>query len=743
MESTKKYYKYLDILRVLSCIAVFAYHLGYLKGGYLAVCSFFVLSGYLSYISASKKEKFSLLNYYKERFLHIYLPFIMVVLTSIGILYFIPNVNWLNLKPETTSTILGYNNFWQLQANLDYFTRHIDSPFMHFWYMGILLQFEIAFPIIFLLLKETKEKTKKWIPCLILGIITILTTLYFSYIATTEADKMIVYYHTLTRSFSIFLGMFLGSIHAYYHTFTIKKINPKIPFFIYLFLFILECLFISAESPYFIVAMIGITLITARLISYGTMISQDVISKKEKGWKILAKISYEIYLFQYPIIYIFQFTNHQNQYKVPLIVISTILLSLGLHFALDKQKEGKKEKIQTIILLVFLLLEGFGLYQYVIAEDHTKEIQELENQLNANQEIMQKKQNEYAEKLKQEQEVFISSIKLLEENESNLEEQIHNLPIIGVGDSVMLGAVSSLYSQFPNGYFDAKVSRTDYEANKILQDLKSQNLLGNPILINLGTNGQCGISCQNEILNTIENRKLFWINVVNDAEVHVNQSLNQFAESHDNVFIIDWNTISNGHPEYFAVDGIHLTGAGREVYANAIYQNIYENYKQDFQNQKEEILRKQQQSRNEKISFYGKEILISAYPYLEENMTEYQTDFHTEKEKVEEIIEQIKKDSTSDFSANNIVLVLDTKDDITKEIKELKNIPANIYLINTSPISYQKEENITIIDFYSEIQKHKDYMMIDQIHLNDTGNEALLKIVQKEIKEKNSYETAP
>ena len=67
MNSSKKYYKDLDLIRLVACIAVFLYHLGILKGGYLAVCIFFVLSGYLSFNSSFNKEKFSILNYYFSR----------------------------------------------------------------------------------------------------------------------------------------------------------------------------------------------------------------------------------------------------------------------------------------------------------------------------------------------------------------------------------------------------------------------------------------------------------------------------------------------------------------------------------------------------------------------------------------------------------------------------------------------------------------------------------------------------
>ena len=53
----KKYYKYIDVLRVIACLFVLLYHLGLSKGGYLAVCTFFVMSGYFTCKSLFKNEK--------------------------------------------------------------------------------------------------------------------------------------------------------------------------------------------------------------------------------------------------------------------------------------------------------------------------------------------------------------------------------------------------------------------------------------------------------------------------------------------------------------------------------------------------------------------------------------------------------------------------------------------------------------------------------------------------------------
>ena len=152
MKESQKYYKLLDILRVVSCMGVLLYHLGYLKGGFLSVCAFFVLSGYLSFTSLAKNNKVSLKEYYKKRFFHIYLPLLVVVFLTICVSMFMPDIHWFQLKPETTSVLFGYNNYWQLHVNADYFARHVSSPFMHFWYIGILLQFELIFPFFYLLL---------------------------------------------------------------------------------------------------------------------------------------------------------------------------------------------------------------------------------------------------------------------------------------------------------------------------------------------------------------------------------------------------------------------------------------------------------------------------------------------------------------------------------------------------------------------------------------------------------------
>ena len=70
--SSKKHYTNITILRCIICASVLLYHLNILKGGFLAVCTFFVISGYFTCISILKRNT-SLIEHYKNKFIKIYI----------------------------------------------------------------------------------------------------------------------------------------------------------------------------------------------------------------------------------------------------------------------------------------------------------------------------------------------------------------------------------------------------------------------------------------------------------------------------------------------------------------------------------------------------------------------------------------------------------------------------------------------------------------------------------------------
>lgn len=738
--SNQKYYKNLDLLRLLSCIAIFLYHLNILKGGYLAVCTFFVLTSYLSCISEFKKTKFSLKDYYLKRIVKLYIPLVIVVFSSLAVISLFPNISWFNLKPETTSVLLGYNNFWQLNANLDYFARHINSPFIHLWYIAILLQFDLVFPLIFVPLRKLGDKVSKSIPCIISILATTVSTIYFYKMSLTQ-NMMVTYYGTFTRLFSLLFGITLAFFHHYYKSLLPEKFKESpyknLIFSFYLILLSVLFILIDSKSPYFALSMIVTTILTCRVIDYATITSTNNLNQVEKIIKSLSDISYEIYLTQYPIIFIFQYIKIQPQYTLATIIIITILTSYIIHFALMKTK--KYRVFKYLLLTSVLIVSFYGAYQYYLSKDHTLEMKKLKEQLAQNEQMVKESKEKYATQLKQEQEDWTKQLENLEADQDKLNEVVSNLPIVGVGDSVMLGAISNLQSQFPNGYFDAKVSRTAWKVAPILKDLSEKNMLGNPIILNLGANGDCSKSCKMEIMQIANNRQVFWLNTTNNETA--NNNLYNISKEYSNLHLIDWSSISSGHSEYFYADGIHLTVTGRVAYTKAIYNAIYQEYLNEYNEKKNTIISEHEQQQKNKISFYGNTLLLNSFEYIEKDFSTaafiINKDF-TYKSLRDEIDQSLKNNTLT----NKIVLAFDNTPNIkTTEYEELLELCKNneVYIVatNTSIINLSKKNytNLVVLDFTKELNKHPEYFMADGKHLSDKGNKALSKFLKENIKQ--------
>lgn len=733
--SSRKYYKNIDLIRVLACIAVFLYHLNILKGGFLAVCVFFVLSGYLSCVSSFKREKFSIISYYKNRFLKIYIPLICVVFITISIVSLLSSINWYNLKPETTSILLGYNNFWQLGANLDYFASHSSSPFVHLWYIAILLQFDLIFPFLYLILRKIGDKVHKMIPCVLTFGLSLIGVYYFF---GTSLDKniMVTYYSTFTRVFSLLFGLSLGFIHSYYDSLVLHKIkNSKFKnliFYLYILILVFLFIFIDAQSKYFAASMILSTIIGCRLIDYATVINKNKYNILDKIVQILSKISYDIYLVQYPIIFLFQYVNLTFGVKIVIIFILTILFSIILYSA--RNFNGKFKILKSVIILIISFLVSFGLLKYIGSKDYTLEMKQLEEQLLLNQETIIKNQENYELKLKEEQEAWNAILNDLETGESKLKDAVTNLSIVGIGDSVMLGAVENLYEQFPNSYIDAAVSRTAWVAGGILNDLKNKNMLGEVIVINLGANGDCSDACKQEIIEQVENRKVFWINVTNDQDVGVNEDLLRLAAQYKNMHVIDWKSISENHPEFFIVDGIHLTNNGRKAYTKAIYDAIYDVYLEDYRKKQNEIINKHDELLKNKIVFFGNNILLNSFDKLASDFSDakfnIKADFNYETLKTE-IIKGLENESLT----NRIVLAFDKTANINiKQYLEIIELckDRKVYILGMTRESLNINlPNVNVINFYNKLQNNSNYLMVDKIHLTEQGNISLIETLKQ------------
>ena len=512
----------------------------------------------------------------------------LVVSISIIAIKCMNDVRWMNLKPETISVFFSYNNFWQLHANLDYFTRHVNSPFMHLWYISILVQFDLIFPIVFIGLKKVDKKIGNNMSAIIVGILAIASTILFLYMSKTK-DIMVVYYNSFARVFSILYGVLLALV-KYKLELKLPKVlikKNRIIFLIYTLILILMGIFVSAESKGFAIYMIIASIISVRLVRYSyferkhsrTNSFDNVIS-------FVAKISYEIYLVQYPIFFIMQSLIDIIIVRNLIVIVLTFVISYLINKLVTNHSKVLKVLIAGIIIIGCILV--------IIEKDYSADMKELESVLNQNSQIAEQRNKsnerqsishvvETTEEIQEDNTIQkIQAIVPEEEttiDDATIAEKVKQLPVVGVGDSVLLAADKGLHKTFPNGYFDGKVSRSMIDGEELLKNLKNQGKLGKVVILALANNSDYFEWRIDKIMNILGDRQIYWVTAVKADDPKFNEKFRGYANKHSNIHIVDWEARSKSHPEYFYGDGIHVKGDGIDAFANLIYESIYNDYK--------------------------------------------------------------------------------------------------------------------------------------------------------------------
>ncbi|WP_145319238.1 acyltransferase family protein [Paenibacillus xylanexedens] len=146
-----------------------------------------------------------------------------------------------------------------------------------------------------------------------------------------------------------------------------------------------------------------------------------------------------------------------------------------------------------------------------------------------------------------------------------------------IGDSVILDAKPYLEQSISGVYVDGHVGRQMWEAADVLEGLKRNNQMGSKVVLELGTNGSFISKNLNAVLDYLKDENqvyLVTVRVPRPWERTVNRALNEAASSYSNVSLIDWNSASEGHDEYFEKDGVHLTTEGSEAFAELVKNSI-------------------------------------------------------------------------------------------------------------------------------------------------------------------------
>ena len=338
----------LEGLRMLALTGVLLYHMfpHQIKGGYFGVVIFFVISGFLS--AYTFKEDVPLLKYYGKRILRIYPPMILMIMISIEAIALTDHYRLALVQDEFCSIIFVCNNYWQMIKQADYFANLANtSAFTHLWYISILVQFELFWGLFMKLFR--KESVR--IP--VLGVLLVILVLIMPVRSLLGATTTQLYYGTDTRIHALVAGALAG-LMARKMVQRKRMLYPGICMILgieFLLLSVILYLFFpgTMQAVYLILLPLYALLCAAVLYCCTAHGRGLGILYELRPWNFFSKYSYEIYLWQYPVLFIFTLRNWTGSflyYALQAVVI--LILSMWTNrFVADLSSLFKRPQKKT------------------------------------------------------------------------------------------------------------------------------------------------------------------------------------------------------------------------------------------------------------------------------------------------------------------------------------------------------------------------------------------------------------
>ena len=357
----------IDGLRSIAVISIIFYHAQiiifgdkFLKGGFVGVDIFFVISGYLiSRILLSElfdKGKINLLNFYERRARRIIPVLFVTFLVSFPFAYsyLLPSQFIEYAQSILSATFFGSNIFFYL-TNTQYGAQDsLLQPFLHTWSLGVEEQFYIFFPILVLF-------GYRFFKNYLISIITILIILSLLYAEWMSSENQeFNFFIIFTRFWELGIGSLLAFYELKYGRVKNNLLNQTMPL-LGLSLIIYSIVFFSQQTPHPSLITLLPTVGTALIILYtGNKI--DIVGKflSLKFFVSIGLISYSLYLWHY-ILFAFarvSDTDGLQNYEKYYLILATLILSVISYFLVEKpfrnnQFVSTKKFIITIMILLF------------------------------------------------------------------------------------------------------------------------------------------------------------------------------------------------------------------------------------------------------------------------------------------------------------------------------------------------------------------------------------------------------
>ena len=365
----------IDGLRGIAVISVVLYHAGvsFLRGGYVGVDVFFVISGYL--ISALiyrdlMRGTFSLRSFYERRAKRILPALLTVVSVSIclGALLLAPReLEVLSAQSITALTSTSNFFFW---VRTNYFAPHAElKPMLMTWSLGVEEQFYLLFPLLLGWIWSLGRRK------LLLSLAALSLVSFVVSVVQVSFYPSASFFLLTSRWWELGLGTILGI----YEASRTEEAGRRLAVWRREVLGILGILGVLAGALLYTpttlfpgaAALLPVVASLMLLSSYGSWVNRNILSSKILVGAGL--ISYSLYLWHWPILSLAQYCSGDALAPVPTacLVVFAIVAATFSYFFIEQPFRHMPRTTRTIrryamasalcSIPAFALLAGRGL----------------------------------------------------------------------------------------------------------------------------------------------------------------------------------------------------------------------------------------------------------------------------------------------------------------------------------------------------------------------------------------------